>query len=176
MNTPVSKSIADRGFSLVELTVAVAILSILSAIALPKHFNQIQKSRQNEAAATVSQLQTTIASFVIEMGILPASWSDLNKIAPLMTPEGPAFQENFSAISLAGAGCSNSYGINCYLVDATEQNQIFTLKATSRNSNALPYNVVACIDLRTGATDLIKGNNNKAAVIEDLRCIRQQYE
>ena len=172
MNTPVSKSIADRGFSLVELTVAVAILSILSAIALPKHFNQIQKSRQNEAAATVSQLQTTIASFVIEMGILPASWSDLNKITPLMTPEGPAFQENFSA----GAGCSNSYGINCYLIDASEQNQIFTLKATSRNSNALPYNVVACIDLRTGATDLIKGNNNKAAVIEDLRCIRQQYE
>ena len=76
MKSPASNSIADRGFSLIELMVCVAILSIISATALPKYFSQVQKSRQNEAAATLSQVQTTISTFVNEMGVLPASWSD----------------------------------------------------------------------------------------------------
>lgn len=176
MKSSASNSIADRGFSLIELMVSVAILSILSATAIPKYFSQVQKSRQNEAAAKLSQVQTTISAFVNEMGILPASWSDLNKITPLMTPEGPANQNNFSAISLAGSGCTNSEEINCYLIGASEQNQIFTLRATSKNSDASTYNVVACIDLRTGATDLKKGSHQKAAAIEQLRCIRLQNE
>ena len=176
MKSPVSNLIAGRGFSLVELMVAVAILSVLSATALPRYFNQVQKTRQNEAATNVSQIQTTIASFVNEMGVLPVSWSDLNKITPLMTPEGPANQKNFSAISLAGAGCSNSQEINCYLIDASEQNQIFTLRASSRNNDAAPYNVIACIDLRTGATDLKKGSHQKAAALEQLRCVRPENE
>ena len=78
---------ASDAFSLVELMIAVAIIGILSAVALPQYFNQIQKTRQNEAAATVSQIQTTIAAFVDEMGQLPESWDDVNKITPLMTPE-----------------------------------------------------------------------------------------
>ena len=52
-------------FSLVELMIAVAIVGILGAVALPQYLNQIQKTRQNEAAATVSQIQTTIAAFVV---------------------------------------------------------------------------------------------------------------
>ena len=176
MKSSVSSSTAGGGFSLVELMVAVAILSVLSATALPRYFNQVQKTRQNEAATTVLQIQTTIASFVNEMGVLPVSWSDLNKITPLMTPEGPANQNDFSAISLSGAGCSNSQEINCYLIEASEKNQIFTLKASSKNSDADSYNVVACIDLRTGATDLKKGSHQKAAAFEQLRCIRPENE
>ena len=107
-------------FSLVELMIAVAIVGILGAVALPQYLNQIQKTRQNEAAATVSQIQTTIAAFVEEMGQLPESWGDLNKITPLMTPEGPANQTNFAAINLASAGCTESQLTECYQVDASE--------------------------------------------------------
>ena len=106
------------------------------------------------------------------MGLLPTSWNDLNKITPLMTPQGPANQTNFSAINLASAGCTESQGNSCYQVDATERDQIFTLNARSKNSDAAAYNVVACLDLRTGATDLKKGNNQKAATVDQLRCIR----
>ena len=163
---------ACAGFSLVELMIAVAIIGIMGAVALPQYFNQIQKTRQNEAAATVSQIQTTIAAFVDEMGLLPTSWNDLNKITPLMTPEGPANQTNFSAINLASAGCSESQQNGCYQVDASERDQIFTLNARSRNSDAAAYNVVACLDLRTGATDLKKRTHQKAATVDQLRCIR----
>jgi type IV pilus assembly protein PilA len=172
MKSPIQLIKTDQGFSLTELMIAVAILGILGAVALPQYFNQVQKTRQNEAAATVSQIQTTIAAFVDEMGLLPVSWNDLNKITPLMTPKGPANQTNFSAINLASAGCTESQQNGCYQVDASERNQIFTLNARSRNSDAAAYNVVACLDLRTGATDLKKGTNQKAATVDQLRCIR----
>ena len=87
MVSPIQLRKADQGFSLTELMIAVAIIGTLGAAALPQYFNQVQKTRQNEAAATVSQIQTTIAAFVDEMGLLPKSWNDLNKITPLMTPE-----------------------------------------------------------------------------------------
>lgn len=162
------------GFSLVELVVAVAIISILGAVALPQYFSQIQKSRQNEAATTLAQIQTTIASFTDEMGLLPSSWSDLDKITPLMTPEGPANQDNFSWVSLASAGCTEANRTHCYEVNASEDDQIFTLTARSNQRDASVYNIVACLDLRTGSSDLKKGSTNRAASIADLRCVRNE--
>ena len=172
MSHPIQSIRTDQGYSFTELMIAVAIIGTLGAVALPQYFNQVQKTRQNEAAATVSQIQTTIAAFVDEMGLLPSSWNDLNKITPLMTPEGPANQTNFSSIDLASAGCTESKKNGCYQVDASERDQIFTLNAKSRNRDAAPYNIVACLDLRTGATDLKKGTHQKAATVDQLRCIR----
>ena len=163
---------ASDGFSLVELIIAVAIIGILGAVALPQYFNQVQKTRQNEAAATVTQIQTTIAAFVEEMGLQPNSWNDLNKITPLMTPEGPANQSNFGLIKLASSGCTEANETHCYQVDASEKDQVFTVSARSINQDATAYNVVACLDLKTGATDLKKGSNQAAAAPGDLRCLR----
>ena len=103
MRHPLQSLTTTDGFSLVELIIAVAIVGVLGAVALPQYFNQVQKTRQNEAAVTVSQIQTTIAAFVEEMGLQPTSWDDLNKITPLMTPEGPANQSDFSSIKLASS-------------------------------------------------------------------------
>ena len=161
-----------QGFSLVELLVTVAIIGILGAIALPQYFSQVQKNRQNEAATVLSQIQTTIAAFVDEMGILPTSWQDLNKITPLMTPEGPANQNNFGWIKIASGGCSETQQDHCYEVNAKETDQIFILTAQSKHADASTYNVVACLDLRTGSSDLKKGSGSKAASRSDLRCVR----
>ena len=86
MRTPSDQTNAEPGFSIVELLIAVVIVGILGSVALPQYFSQVRKTRQNQAATTVSQVQTTIAAFVDEIGLLPTSWSDLNSITPLMTP------------------------------------------------------------------------------------------
>ena len=162
------------GFSLVELLIAVVIIGILGSVALPQYFNQVQKTRQNEAAASLSQIQTTIAAFVDEMGLIPTSWRDLNNITPLMTPDGPANQTNFEWIPLASNNCSKANKSNCYEIKATQENQIFTLQARAADQDALTYNVVACLDLRTGSSDLRKGSHSKETSVADLRCVRNK--
>ena len=185
-----------NGFSLVELIVTVAIIGILGSVAFPQYFNQVQKTRQNETATHLSQLQVTIAAFVDEMGLLPESWADLNKITPLMTPSGPASQKDFEWITLASATCgktakSESSGgekgsekkandastkdeINCYEANITENDQLYTLEARSKNPDASTYNVVACLDLRNGSSELRKGTHSAVASINDLRCMRNE--
>ena len=173
MKPPIHTQLKNGGFSLVELMVAVVIVGILGAVALPQYFNQVQKTRQNEAATQLSQVQTTIAAFVDEMGLLPTSWRDLDKITPLMTPEGPANKKSFGLISMASAGCTEKVNSNCYQVIASEKDQVFTLEAESKNKDAENFNVVACLDLRTGASDLKKGTSGGKADAEELRCRRK---
>lgn len=67
-----------NGFTLTEVLIAMATIGILSSISLPSFLNQVNRTRQNEAASTISQIQTTIASYADEFGVLPTSWHELN--------------------------------------------------------------------------------------------------
>ena len=48
------------GFTLTELMVAIGIVGILSAIALPNYANSVNRARQADAANQISQIQSTI--------------------------------------------------------------------------------------------------------------------
>ena len=93
MRLPPRKQEAN-GFTLVEAMITVVIVGILSSIALPNYFNQVQRTKQNEAASTLAQFQTTVASYFDEFNLTPASWADLNNVAVIMTNGGPASARN----------------------------------------------------------------------------------
>ena len=142
----------SEGFTLIEVLTTVSIATILASIALPNYVNQVNRSRQNEAASTISQIQTTIASYADEFGVLPTSWSELNDTSAVMTDDGPANSNTFDAITLAGG---------YYNVSIDNTDNLFTITATRDDEPNL--NVVACVNLTNGASDISKGTNTTAA-------------
>lgn len=141
-----------RGFSLPELLITTAIIGILSSIALPNYLNQVNRSRQNEASSTIAQIQTTIASYADEFGVLPDSWAELNDTSAVMTDDGPATKDNFQAITLAGG---------YYDVAISNTDNLFTITATRDDEPNL--NIVACVNLTNGASGINKGTKTTAA-------------
>ncbi len=131
------------GFTLSETLVTVAIVGILSSIALPNYIDQVDRARQNEVTSTISQIQTTIAAYADEFGVLPTSWADLNNTSAIMTESGPATNNDFSAINLAAG---------FYNVAIENSDNLFTITATRDDKENL--NVIACINLTNGASGI----------------------
>ncbi len=67
----------QKGFTLVELMVVVAIIGILAAVALPQYQNFQAKSRQSEAKLALSAIYTSEIAFQGEAGTYGQCLSDM---------------------------------------------------------------------------------------------------
>lgn len=66
-----------RGFSLVEMLVAVAIIGLLVGLVGPAAMRQLQGSRVNTTEAQIAQIRTALDIFQIDTGRLPAQGEGL---------------------------------------------------------------------------------------------------
>tara|TARA_B100001093_G_scaffold466404_1_gene484779 strand:+ start:585 stop:1061 length:477 start_codon:yes stop_codon:yes gene_type:complete len=147
-----TKPFIPTGFTLSEVMITTVIIGILSSATLPNYLNQVNRSRQNEAASTISQIQTTIASYADEFGVLPTSWAELNETSAVMTDNGPATANNFQAITLVGG---------YYDVAISNTDNLFTITATRDDTPNV--NIIACVNLTNGASAINKGTKSAAA-------------
>lgn len=168
-----SYSLKSRAFTLTEVLVTVGIVGILSSIALPNYFRQIQRTHQAEANATMAQMMATVAAFADEFGKPPKRWDDLNTITTLMTHQGPAVKEDgelTEAITLPG----NRYTL---IRNITDIREYYIFEANAINEAASKYNIFACINLATGASNqIIGGRNDKPAKKTCLACNEKANE
>jgi type IV pilus assembly protein PilA len=66
----------QKGFTLIELMIVVAIVGILAAIALPAYQDYTVRARVSEAAAAAGACKTAVAEFYASNASLPADTSE----------------------------------------------------------------------------------------------------
>jgi type IV pilus assembly protein PilA len=64
---------AQKGFTLIELMIVIAIVGILAAIALPAYQDYIVRSKMSEAVAALAEAKTTVTEYVASNGGLPVA-------------------------------------------------------------------------------------------------------
>lgn len=142
----------QRGFTLIELMITVAILAIVAAIAYPTYTSQVRKTQRSDAKAALLKAAQVLERCYTEFN----AYNDANC---------PAVDNaNNANLDAAYAATDNGY----YTLSATTLNATaFTLKAT-RNANG-PQKNDDCGDLtfnHIGATGVV----NAAAGVTAADC------
>jgi len=86
----VNKMNNNKGFTLVELVVVIAILGILSAIAIPKFFGTTAKANRTAVEANLRVIESAATLYEAENGDVPESLAELKAKGFIQSePEGP---------------------------------------------------------------------------------------
>jgi len=62
----------QKGFTLIELMIVVAIIGILAAVAIPAYSDYTARAQVSEAMSLTSGLKTPLAEFMADNGTVPA--------------------------------------------------------------------------------------------------------
>ena len=90
-----------QGFSLIELMIVIAIIAVLSAVAVPRYQDYVTRARWSVNLSQLEPLKLAIAECLQQEGGLPGACDTATKLglADLPTPQHAA-----SAASLASSG------------------------------------------------------------------------
>ncbi len=91
-----------HGFALIELLVAIGIMAILTAIAIPVYSNYNEQAKVVRAIAEISTLQKEIAIFQLEWDRLPNSLNEIGRQSHLDPWKNPYQYLNFANVKGKG--------------------------------------------------------------------------
>ncbi|ANQ27258.1 prepilin-type N-terminal cleavage/methylation domain-containing protein [Vibrio natriegens] len=104
-----NKQKKQQGFTLIELMIVVAIIGVLSAIAIPAYKNYVKKSEASTGLSTVRSLLTNIDIHEQETGAFPTSLTEIGATSGMNTLGTIEFNGN-SAIQFKFSTTTSTLG------------------------------------------------------------------
>ncbi|MCM8531619.1 MAG: type II secretion system major pseudopilin GspG [Lentisphaeraceae bacterium] len=72
-----NKRIKRRNFSLLEVIIAISILALVAALAVPNFLGQAEEAKANAAKVEMNTLKQSVTNFKLDTGKFPTSLEDL---------------------------------------------------------------------------------------------------
>lgn len=106
----------SRGFSLIELMIAVVIVGVIAAFAIPAYQDSVRKSKRADAKTALSDAAARMEQFYLDRKTYTDDLSDLNYVAMpggSLTTNSPDGYYRISSVAppVWGAGC---FPATCY--------------------------------------------------------------
>lgn len=116
----------NKGFTLIELMIVVAIIGILAAVAIPAYSDYTARAQVSEAMALTTASKTSIAEYISDNNSLPVSVTSLGstdsgKYVRTITLSGTAPTVTISA-TMKGTGQANTKIVNSVFAMQTSDN------------------------------------------------------